>query len=1286
MSLGSTSPSQAARAERSRRGAVVRRLLISVLSLGLFLSGVSSDAQAVPGVFHPDLLKALDTLDHAQGPEAYAAIDRLWSLWDRAEAAQIEEALLGASQSAKLNADARAYAGMLAAFARARRGDQKAATQRVRELGYVSSFLVVGPFDNEGKVGIDQAYEPEQELMAPITPGRAYSGKERPVRYRAISNAFPFGWLDASALVRPETKVCIYATTFVKDEKLTRGTRKIRAYVGAGGAFKLFWNGQEALKDTAYRGHDFDRSGVELTLEPGPNALMVKVCGEDNAPELSLRLADDHGAPDARLVSSIDIADSQKASERMQRGEGRGARGESKKPDGKGALTKEAAAKAEKVKAEKVEKAEKNKLALGPIPLFEQLVSGKKPRPRDLEAYARYLTDTNGDDPALHLARDYSQRAADAEPTIERYLLASRLAEDRNQQNEWLNKAEALAAKSGKPSKELLNARAVHRRNSPNWRDASPIFDRVLAQDPDDLLALAGRVELYNMAGLPRTALGVLEQAVRRAPDSVNLLNMYGSQLRLLGRAADASEAEERYAMRRFDDGNYLTQMIDLAVARRNRAEAERWVERLLAAYNGNQWALGVSARAYRSLGQPERAIATYKRSLELAPEDVGTLRSLAELQGELGRRDEQLMSMREILRIRPQDRDVREYVEHLEPAKPRPDEAYAWNSDQFLKQRFAPAGGQPRRTLRDLTVTTVFDNGLSSQFRQIVFQPLTEPAAAAGRQYGFTYESDRQVVQLRGAKVYRADGKIDEAVEYGEGSSDDPSISMYTSARTFYVQFPRLEPGDVVELRYRVDDVTPRNEFGNYFGEIVALQGGEPVANAEYVLITPKDRTFYFDQNIPGLKQSDSVSAGQRIYRFSASSIPALNPEPAMPPWSEVLGSVQVSTYKNWDDLGRWYWGLVKDQFDLDEETRKLAKKITEGKTTELDKVKAVYKWVTDNTRYVALEFGIYGYKPRRCVQTVARGWGDCKDKATVIATLLNELGIKSTIVITRTRMRGDFRSKIASFAPFDHAIAYVPSLNLYLDGTAEHTGIYELPKMDVGAVVLQVNEGKPLLTRIPDADPEKNFVHRELNVELDAKGGGKLDIDYSTGGYNAAAWRDAYSAEATRRERMTRDLGGDFPGVSINEGAQGLVTSDLMNAEEPVKIHVRAVAPGFARNEGDTLSMPVTGGYRLTPNFASLSQRRQPVDLIAFATVDDVYRIKLPAGAKVVSVPEDRAGTSRFGSYSVKVEQAKGEVVVRSKLQVKVPRIEPADYQDWKRFCEAADSAVSPRLVVKP
>ncbi len=132
----------------------MRQFSISVLAFLLLLMGAGSKAaRAVPGVFHPDLLRALDKLDHAQGPEAYGAVDRIWSLWDRAEASQIEEALLGASENAKLGPEPRAYAGVLAAFARARRGDQKAATARVRALGYVSNFLVVGSVRQRGQGG-----------------------------------------------------------------------------------------------------------------------------------------------------------------------------------------------------------------------------------------------------------------------------------------------------------------------------------------------------------------------------------------------------------------------------------------------------------------------------------------------------------------------------------------------------------------------------------------------------------------------------------------------------------------------------------------------------------------------------------------------------------------------------------------------------------------------------------------------------------------------------------------------------------------------------------------------------------------------------------------------------------------------------------------------------------------------------------------------------------------------------------------------------------------------------
>src|SRR5690606_29628931 len=139
---------------------------------------------------------------------------------------------------------------------------------------------------------------------------------------------------------------------------------------------------------------------------------------------------------------------------------------------------------------------------------------------------------------------------------------------------------------------------------------------------------------------------------------------------------------------------------------------------------------------------------------------------------------------------------------------------------------------GENKRTLLNLEVVTVFDNGLSSRFRQVVFQPLVDSSAALSRNFYFAFEASTQRVQLRGARVYRADGRVDESVETAVGAADDPSIAMYTSARTYNVQFPRLDPGDVVELRYRIDDVAKRNEFNDYFGDVQYMQDTDSVGH----------------------------------------------------------------------------------------------------------------------------------------------------------------------------------------------------------------------------------------------------------------------------------------------------------------------------------------------------------------------------------------------------------------------------------------------------------------------
>jgi hypothetical protein len=231
---------------------------------------------------------------------------------------------------------------------------------------------------------------------------------------------------------------------------------------------------------------------------------------------------------------------------------------------------------------------------------------------------------------------------------------------------------------------------------------------------------------------------------------------------------------------------------------------------------------------------------------------------------------------------------------------------------------------------------------------------------------------------------------------------------------------------------------------------------------------------------------------------------------------------------------------------------------------------------------------------------------------------------------------------------------------------------------------MALLVNRGDAKLVSVPEADPEQNVIRRTVSAQLEADGDAHLDLDYVAKGAAGPDWRRRYHAEATRVERLTADLGREFPGLSLAPGGAGVRASDLDDVEQPVELHVRATAPGFARREGQNLSMDLTPDVRLTPTYASLSKRTQDVKTLGFSTIDDTFVVKLPAGMKVISTPPATRVEGPFGAYSVQVEQQPGTLTVKSKLLVRASRITPAQYAAWKRFCEDVDRALSPPVVI--
>jgi cellulose synthase operon protein C len=280
------------------------------------------------------------------------------------------------------------------------------------------------------------------------------------------------------------------------------------------------------------------------------------------------------------------------------------------------------------------------------------------------------------------------------------------------------------------------------------------------------------------------------------------------------------------------------------------------------------------------------------------------------------------------------------------------------------------------------------------------------------------------------------------------------------------------------------------------------------------------------------------------------------------------------------------------------------------------------------------------------------------------------------------RTGMRGDIAAEPASLAPFDHAIAYVPSLDLYLDGTAEHAGSTELPAMDRNAFALQINDGKPKLVRLPQPPPSESAIKRKVEVALGADGSAQLATDTTYSGVFAVEGRNRYMAEASRKDRVARDLAGDFGPVEL--AGKGVEVNDLEDIEQPVKVKARGKAASLARREGDALSLPVGASSKMVADYASLSTRALDVVLPALTSRDDEWSVKVPAGMRVVRAPAPAKGDSPFGSFSVEVEQSAGKVVVHGTLIMKKARITPAEYGAFRAWCEQADRAFGQRLVL--
>lgn len=369
--------------------------------------------------------------------------------------------------------------------------------------------------------------------------------------------------------------------------------------------------------------------------------------------------------------------------------------------------------------------------------------------------------------------------------------------------------------------------------------------------------------------------------------------------------------------------------------------------------------------------------------------------------------------------------------------------------------------------------------DGLASSLVQQVWRINSVAGARNFSPRSVMYSGMSETLSVVRARVLKTNGHEEQASISPDQPMMKQAAAMYFDARERQLRFSHLQPGDVVEIEYRLLPSTEVNPWTGYYARLDQFRDSLFTGLRRRVLIAPTSIKLYAVEH--GLAPAVVQENGEETTRtWEAREIRSQATEAGA-----NVPYLHVSTIGSMEEFGRWYNEMLEPELKLDENLQALAKQILDRQLTTQAKVQAVYESVKRRTRYTGFEFGVHSYQPYPVSLVERRGFGDCKDKAAMLVALLRAVGVPAEFAMVRTRSAGAVDQDAYSVQLFDHAMAYVPELNLFVDGTANSMEIGDLPGKDLGAMAMTVDSlGKATRRTVPFTSPADVRAPRGLEM----------------------------------------------------------------------------------------------------------------------------------------------------------------------------------------------------------
>jgi hypothetical protein len=557
---------------------------------------------------------------------------------------------------------------------------------------------------------------------------------------------------------------------------------------------------------------------------------------------------------------------------------------------------------------------------------------------------------------------------------------------------------------------------------------------------------------------------------------------------------------------------------------------------------------------------------------------------------------------------------------------------------------------------LLDEQEVTVSDNGEIVTHGRLAYRILRPGGRERYSLLFRNFDGEVKIRSMHGWSITAA-GREYEAKDKDAVETSASTFEVFSDEKIRVLHVPGGDVGSVVGFEYE-----ERNRPYIFWDEW-DFQRAEPVERSRYVLHVPARWEFRARWVNHGDQPPVSQGGG---YSWELTDIPRIEREYNRPPQRALAGRMIVTffsdksgqqSFKDWGELAAWHAQLIAGVRDSNPALLQKVQELAPPTLPMLERIRSLSRFAQRDIRYAAIEIGIGGLRPHLATETLTHRYGDCKDKANLLAAMLAQIGVKSYLMPVNDD-RGVFTEKTPPNLGFNHVIlaiqlpASVPPISfpallqnsrlgrlLIFDPTNDMVPFGQLPDYEQDSYALLVTENGGEYLHLPGSSPEMNRLVRTAKLKLLPDGSLQGEVEETWSGYYAAEKRDLKNVSLQDRKKVIEHfLGRMVTNFSVDD-------FELKNADDIDKdlvLRYKFTAAHYAKTAGALLLVRPHVVGEWAGNFDGTRPRHYPYEFPAPFFFTESTEITLPDGFKVDELPDPVKATAPFGEYMSRTEGA--------------------------------------------